>query len=437
MSYTSKYTGEEIDELLSSISCGRGYIEKIFNGRTENLNTNYTLNGNITDYDMLVVQASIPKNGGLITALPIINPQINKSYAMGNHHGNDNDAAYFLTFAFASETTIQQLDRLGKGDEYWQNVSIDAIYGIKLSSITSGITNSNPIGSILPIMGTEAPQDYLICDGRELNISEYKELANYFEKQFGSKNHFGGNGTATFAVPDLRNEFLRGYGELSGEIGEHQDATEHMRIITSLTNNSTGLLSVRSESNTWTKNERNIDSSVELKGGYAANATMSKSVTPNTNEDVDFDGILSHRYTSRPTNVAVLFCIKYTESANNGGNKPVNTNLLLSMATSKGTFELIDSVYNYDEIQVEMCISSITNPSYPMHKEVSRILTSQITENQDNEFALTSFIGGSSYYDITFGFNNTGTNLLIGNVVKGTSWETRTAGISKVIGIKY
>ena len=71
----------------------------------------------------------------------------------------------------------------------------------------------NPVGNIISFMGTIAPSGYLICDGAEVNIADYPNLANHFETQFGSKNYFGGNGTTTFAVPDLRNEFLRGHGE--------------------------------------------------------------------------------------------------------------------------------------------------------------------------------------------------------------------------------
>ena len=60
-----------------------------------------------------------------------------------------------------------------------------------------------PIGTVVSIMGTTAPQDYLACDGTAYNISDYPQLADYFEAQFGSKNYFGGDGSTTFAVPDL------------------------------------------------------------------------------------------------------------------------------------------------------------------------------------------------------------------------------------------
>lgn len=62
-----------------------------------------------------------------------------------------------------------------------------------------------PIGHVISFMGTSAPEHYLICDGTEYNITDYRELADFINTQFGSYNYFGGDGTTTFAVPDLSN----------------------------------------------------------------------------------------------------------------------------------------------------------------------------------------------------------------------------------------
>lgn len=99
-----------------------------------------------------------------------------------------------------------------------------------LGAVHSGFT---PIGTVISVMGTTAPLNYLACDGTVYNISDYPELAAYFNAQFGSSNFFGGNGTTTFAVPDLRGEFLRGTGTNShanqgsgANVGVHQDGTQ-------------------------------------------------------------------------------------------------------------------------------------------------------------------------------------------------------------------
>jgi len=58
---------------------------------------------------------------------------------------------------------------------------------------------------ILPI--GYAPQDWLPCDGRLLQISQNQTLYSVL----GTK--FGGNGSTTFAVPDLRPAAIGDYNQ--------------------------------------------------------------------------------------------------------------------------------------------------------------------------------------------------------------------------------
>lgn len=93
-------------------------------------------------------------------------------------------------------------------------------------------TQDIPIGTIINMMGNEAPKHYLKCDGSEYQIKDYPYLAQYFKEQFGSANKFGGDGITTFRTPDLKGEFLRNTG-VNGHanqgngstVGTHQDAT--------------------------------------------------------------------------------------------------------------------------------------------------------------------------------------------------------------------
>ena len=94
--------------------------------------------------------------------------------------------------------------------------------------------DGNPVGTVISFMGTSAPEDYLVCDGAEYPIGDYPDLAEHFRQQFGAAGHFGGDGENTFAVPDLRNLFLRGYhGEaeerLSGEVGAQRKLAPHIQ----------------------------------------------------------------------------------------------------------------------------------------------------------------------------------------------------------------
>lgn len=167
--------------------------------------------------------------------------------------------------------------------------------------------NDSPIGTIIAYMGITAPKDYLACDGTIYNIVDYKELAEYIKVQFGSYNYFGGDGTTTFAVPDLRGEFLRGTGtnshtnQGSGDsVGVHQDGTIVPRISV---DSNTAYLFTKSSLSDWQYTYDNIDSrSVSESIKYGSVGSLSSN-------DTEPCGV-----TTRPTNTSVLYCIKYNTS---------------------------------------------------------------------------------------------------------------------------
>jgi len=63
------------------------------------------------------------------------------------------------------------------------------------------------IGEIRLFAGDYAPEDWAICDGRLLNINQYNVLYSLIGTTYG------GNGTTTFAVPDLRGRAPVGIGQ--------------------------------------------------------------------------------------------------------------------------------------------------------------------------------------------------------------------------------
>lgn len=152
-----------------------------------------------------------------------------------------------------------------------------------------------PVGTVISYMGTKAPEHYLVCDGAIINIADYAYLAEQIKDEFGAVDYFGGDGTSTFAVPDLRNEFLRGYRgdsaeQLSEEIGMHQDPTEVPYMWGGGSN-------VGFHKSTFPSN---MDNYVPYSGEY---------LMASGNEGTDGSGTLM--YSTRPTNVTVLYCIKY------------------------------------------------------------------------------------------------------------------------------
>ena len=176
-----------------------------------------------------------------------------------------------------------------------QNAEGASLEELLKSSITFADT---PIGTIISYMGNTAPKDYLICDGTEYEIVKYKDLAEHIKTEFGNYNYFGGDGTTTFAVPDLRGEFLRGSGENSRDrqgsganVGEHQNATEHIHYYTfnggvQFPNN---------------KENQNQDTILDIVSHVDGNNDFGWRGTETT----------ATYFTSRPTNTSVLYCIKY------------------------------------------------------------------------------------------------------------------------------
>ena len=161
------------------------------------------------------------------------------------------------------------------------------------------------VGSVYSYMGTSAPSGYLACDGSTYKIVDYPRLSEHIQRHFGSYNFFGGDGETTFAVPDLRGEFLRGTGtnshanEGSGaSVGVHQSGTIHSYI------------GANNRSGNVTMGIRTLEDS----GGFDAYHFDSRS---NIRHSIGYAGMNStsannqELYTSRPTNTSVLYIIKY------------------------------------------------------------------------------------------------------------------------------
>lgn len=147
-----------------------------------------------------------------------------------------------------------------------------------------------PVGAVISFMGTEAPENYLECDGSVYQTSEYPELAAVL----------GSDSETTFKVPDLRGEFLRGWGQNShnnqgsgGNVGEHQDATI---IPSSLYEPGTNHVTVSGS------NFLNADSTTP-RGTDDKRGIVSSTVINSDNA--------VYKFSTRPTNTSVLYCIKY------------------------------------------------------------------------------------------------------------------------------
>lgn len=169
--------------------------------------------------------------------------------------------------------------------------------------------DSTPVGTVISYMGVRAPAGYLVCDGMQYQVADYPALAEHFRAHFDSVKYFGGDGVETFAVPDLRGEFLRGTGEAArntgrgNAVGVHQPPTENM--YTAVENDGTGHYVYHENDTTGYNQPWYIDKHI-----YAS--SESSFVGVNMGKGVTFTP--PHRlmrYTSRPTNTSILWCIKY------------------------------------------------------------------------------------------------------------------------------
>lgn len=205
-----------------------------------------------------------------------------------------------------------------------------------------------PVGTIIPIMSNTAPLHYLICDGTEYNIADYPYLAQHFVDEFGSVNYFGGDGITTFAIPDLRGEFLRGTGinghanQGSGaDVGVHQDATEIPSVFTA---HGTKIYAYK-DTNDSTANTipRKFDSIVTPVASQI-------SISGNTSKYAYSQ--IPAKYTSRPTNTSVLYCIKYEPTYFIQKNIAFNKIELFNGSAS--SVQLDNSIHKYSWIDVEI-----------------------------------------------------------------------------------
>lgn len=296
----------------------------------------------MTDYYTPVVDENVPfqkisgsmnVSGGLITIKPGQRVLVNISLGYHDNLNQYANVSYFLTdvtngvqIAFIGPTRADRNYELGCSAQaqYTNETEHDCQIGLLVSGVygagslgpwystltvteigrtitvdpveyvntQQGIEDA-PVGHIISHMGTVAPKHYLICDGAEYPIANYPYLVQHIKDNFGSVNYFGGDGTTTFAVPDLTNRFLQG----SDTPGVYQEP---------------GLPNITAN---W-KSEPSDDA----QGAVAVTEENGKLMAVTSGGQVDsrlwFDAsrssaIYGNSETVTPANISVLYCIKY------------------------------------------------------------------------------------------------------------------------------
>lgn len=171
--------------------------------------------------------------------------------------------------------------------------------------------NDTPVGTIIAYMGVNAPHHYLFCDGSILKITEYPYLADQIKTEFGVINYFGGDGKVTFAIPNLQGEFLRGYGKqygTSSEIGIHQDGSINDQIINAYNVDGVDAITIASKDS---ESKAGVYNPVVRKVDYIVPTTEPRKMLRLNVDHRWTDSVSTYGEVQRPTNVAVLYCIKY------------------------------------------------------------------------------------------------------------------------------
>jgi len=86
-----------------------------------------------------------------------------------------------------------------------------------MATVISGTTGISAnavqflIGQVIFMAGANAPSGFLKCNGQLVSRTTYASLFAVIGTTYGA-----GNGSTTFAVPDLRGEFIRGWDDGRG-----------------------------------------------------------------------------------------------------------------------------------------------------------------------------------------------------------------------------
>jgi|GEM_PF-2989731 len=128
--------------------------------------------------------------------------QSGKAYKVGDIVYSPNLPSYAYAECIVAGTS-------GANEPIWPAVAEEVTDGTvrwRIRDIKSG--SGMPIGSILAYPVDSIPAGYLKCNGAAVGRVTYPELFALIGTTYGA-----GDGSTTFNVPDLRGEFIRGWGD--------------------------------------------------------------------------------------------------------------------------------------------------------------------------------------------------------------------------------
>jgi len=89
-----------------------------------------------------------------------------------------------------------------------------------ISSGLGGTIGAVPSGAVMPFAGASAPSGWLLCFGQAVNRTQYGELFAVISTTYGA-----GDGSTTFALPDLRGRVVAGVDNMGGSAASRLTST--------------------------------------------------------------------------------------------------------------------------------------------------------------------------------------------------------------------
>ena len=180
-------------------------------------------------------------------------------------------------------------------------------------SAWGGLASGVPVGTILAHAANTPPSGFLECNGSNISRSTYATLFSTISTTFGV-----GDGSSTFALPDLRGQFIRGWANTG--------STDASRVFGSTQTDQNKNHTHTTDSTTLTGGIRKISEGFGAGGSATGvftkttdgNNTITGSSSTSPVGGVDFDGTHTHTISSsgggteaRPTNLALMYIIKF------------------------------------------------------------------------------------------------------------------------------
>jgi microcystin-dependent protein len=201
------------------------------------------------------------------------------------------------------------------------NIAENTINGSKLAASTvtrdklaSDALDSNPIGTVIYYAGNTAPTGYLIANGSILDRTVYADLF----AAIGTLHNIGSESATQFRIPDLRGEFIRGWDQ-----GRNVDPN---RVFGSFEDYATARPkkfdhTQRLAQPDASTNNFNTGANAPHLAGFVRvtrvgeNLTANGVDTPGSGYEIDVVNALDGDDETRPRNVALLPCIKFSNGA--------------------------------------------------------------------------------------------------------------------------